>query len=386
MAENRWQAFGHLGAEAADVFTALTSIVSGPMTSVGRRRIELGSPAQLVLGYSNKGRPLVYAAPGAAVDWSSLVAQVEEALSTTPVWVTTALTGRFRSMGALRLERMQVRPVRDLKVAEPISPGLPMLNALLVDVEFDCPAGAFLGAQRTQAILKEAANLLTAAMWPPVWLPVGRQDWAIVWPPTVPVPQNVRAQPGFLFDAEEQASVAGPPTIQGLDKMKLIEHSRFVRGPVDLLSTGAQYAIDTLPRLYERLTTLPSDSRLKANRALAWMADGVRANDASVRIACTVAGVEALLPDVPTKACSECGQPRYSLSKRVKDFMDEFVGPALREEFRDGIYAIRSSLVHGLKHYDVDEMPFSPFAEKHIDELKVTGAANAAVLNWLLAQ
>lgn len=384
MAENMWAMFSSLGADPDDVFVALR-IACGTSESMSGRMAVLGSPAELEVGYSRKGKPIVRAAQDASPDWTSLVVRSRESLASELRWATTVVSGRFRTMGALATPTLQLRPVDELHAAEPAHARLPSLNALLVDVAYEHPADPFLQGKRRVAQLSEAANLLSVATWPPVWQPKGREDWTVLEPPTVPTIQNARTRPGFWVAAAE-AEALSPPAVTAYPELELIPHERFVAGPYDLLSTGVQYAVETLPILHQKLVSMQPHQRRKANRALAWMADGARANAPGVKIACAVAGLEALLSELPSERCELCKQERYHLTKRIEDFLDEFAGTAMRKEFRDEIYAFRSGLVHGLKHYAVDEPFLGIFGEGDIDALKATGAAHAAAINWLLNQ
>lgn len=382
---NNWDLFSHLHEDPDETLTALSHLIPGPISG-SARKVTLGAPAQLQIGYNSKGKPLVTLAPGARVDLDALVVEVERALDSEPRWVTTALAGRFRTTGALNAPTLQLRPVLDLNAPELTQAGSSNLNAILLDVVYDHPNDGLLQARRRSSRLVETANLLAVGMWPPVWLPRGPLDWVTIRPPVVPRVQNVQAQPGFWFDEGPVTDLSKPPLLEGCEPMELVPHERFVEGPVDLLATGVQYSIETLPQLHQKLLSLPASEKRKANRAFAWLAYAARTQDPSVKITCNVAGIEALLSDVPDNVCPECGQQRFSLTRRVKKFLDEYAGVALRKRFRDGIYSIRSGLVHGSHHYQVDEPAFSLFAEAHLDELKVTAASRAAALNWLAAQ
>ena len=124
---------------------------------------------------------------------------------------------------------------------------------------------------------------------------------------------------------------------------------------------------------------------MKAGRALAWYAAGVRASDPAIKITCFVSALESAIPEVASQPCSECGQPRFRLTARVNEFLDNFSSNELRKEFRDSIYAARNSLADGLHRYDVDHTPFSLLDSSHMDVLKVQTATRASLLNWLLS-
>ncbi len=123
-----------------------------------------------------------------------------------------------------------------------------------------------------------------------------------------------------------------------------IAHDDFVTGGIDRQLTGELYASDALQETFEILRSLPLEERRRANRALAWMAEGTRIGEGtlggspSIKIACYVAAIEAILPDqVPVK-CETCGQETYQITSRVNEFLDEFADSSMRQEYRKQVY------------------------------------------------
>lgn len=389
-ARNEWHRFRECSDDPDEVFATLASIIGGSSTP-DERVARLGSPPQIEVGYSKKRNPFVRAT-GPEPDWPALVDGVIDVLASEECWTTFAMSGYFRDVGVTETKWLQVRPVDDLRAAmsgEPWrdgqvpAPGPPSLNALLVDVVYSKPRNWLIATQRRDQAVAEAANLLTVATWPKVLLPAGPLQWTSIFDPVSVTTRNFRTTPSFYHPDLGDRTLKPVVGTSSLETM--IEHSRFVTGPLDDLREGALHVVDTLAELHSGLRNMPHAERRATNRALAWMADAANARNTSVRIACYVAGLEALLPQSPGSACSTCKQDSYRINSQVKELLDEYAGTAMRKEYLDTVYNLRSRLVHGKWHYKVDAPTFSVTRVKFVDEIKVETAARAAMLNWLLA-
>lgn len=252
---------------------------------------------------------------------------------------------------------------------------------MLVDVRFVTAADYRLQMQRRSAAIADAANLLALASFPRLWMPEKTMDWSPVQVLATTEIVNVKSTRGFhhegLGDRRDQPEVTA-------SDVRTVDHDRFAAGPFDLLATGEVVVPDTLGLLRSRHRSMPSQRRKQASRALAWFGDGMRTRNISVRIACFVAAIESLLPASRPATCSQCGQPTLALTKRVEELLQAYAGEAMLEEYRKAVYHLRSRLVHGTWHYEVDAPMFSVTAVADVDELIVEGAARACLLNWLL--
>lgn len=77
-----------------------------------------------------------------------------------------------------------------------------------------------------------------------------------------------------------------------------------------------------------------------------------------------VTAIETLLPK-DAERCNECGQPKYSITKKFKDFLRIHV-PSIEERFPDeftAIYKTRSSLAHGDVMLMADLRPWNYFGD-----------------------
>jgi len=166
--------------------------------------------------------------------------------------------------------------------------------------------------------------------------------------------------------------------------MALIEHDEFVRGRVDLLQTGQLYASASLGDLHRILRGLPRPLVDQARLSLAWMHDATTATSTSLQVIASMAAVEALLPQQPVTHCTECGQARFSATRRVRNLLDSYADKALRDSFRAEIYPLRSRLAHGSHHHSGAALDLVPKEDDHMSAYKARAAATASILNWLI--
>ncbi|MGL5823476.1 MAG: hypothetical protein ACRCYU_01230 [Nocardioides sp.] len=282
--------------------------------------------------------------------------------------------------------QLQIRPI---ETTDPDQFNSPSLNVFLVDVEYEktnCPVVAMNRASKAKS---EAANLLTAAMWPPVWLPHGTHEWTMITSPGNPEITNAVLPRGYWHPGlgEQEAR----PETMNHSKGKTIPHNEFVTGRVNLLEDGHQYATDALNDIHGKLRSLPVKQRRRANRALAWMADGTRVAEGdpgrspSIKTVCHVTGIEAMLPPDPPDRCQSCNQDKYNLTQRVKSFLDQYAGTATSAIYRNKIYQKRSNLVHGARHHTVDRSEPPDPLDDWWSAIIAAGTASAAALNWIRA-
>jgi hypothetical protein len=103
-----------------------------------------------------------------------------------------------------------------------------------------------------------------------------------------------------------------------------------------------------------------------------------------------VSAVEALI-EKKSDVCGECGQPRYRVTKKFRDFLEEYV-PNVRKEFPeelDLIYGVRSDLAHGGRLLLADLEYWNFFGgwreqQEHAVQRNTHEIVASALRNWIL--
>lgn len=145
-----------------------------------------------------------------------------------------------------------------------------------------------------------------------------------------------------------------------------------------------EFRVPELNVLYAKYIALSHVDRMRFLRscaALAAASDPVLG--ASQRVVALVSAIEPLFDKA--ERCDTCGGVT-GLTRRFRQFLNEYVQPssAVRELY-EGVYAVRSKLVHGGWNFVVDEPLFG--LQPQGDMLLVAWAtAKRGVVNWLLAQ
>lgn len=390
--KNIWKAFGAAGLDPKEVFLALRSLAGGTSKPQGPRRVTVGTPPLYTVWFSNNGNPVVTSAKQLKQDEvNGLVAKCRRLLGGNRTWHTLPMVGRFRTEpGAFVDEMLQIRTLKDLNTGQFSSfppgssteiPGQPSLTAVLVDVAYEGATDPFVNAGRLIRARREAANLVTLLTWPALELAEKSEEaWTLVWDANTATVRNARLLPGF--HAEEEPDAGSPPATTGT-AFAMVEHKRFAGGPLDLPS-GGLYLCASAATLVANYRSLPPAIRRRADVALTWFAAAQRAEDVATAITSYVTAIEALLPKPEAASCKECGLPSLKISKRFEGFLDSFAGEAMRKEFRNEIYSVRSKLSHGAGLHVVDEHPFDVQQSGDLDHLKASATVRAALLNWLL--
>lgn len=137
---------------------------------------------------------------------------------------------------------------------------------------------------------------------------------------------------------------------------------------------------------------LPPDKFEKFRIASTWLAmvGEIAQASSSAGYVAIVASLESLL-DKASETCETCGQPKFSVTKRIKEFLKKYV-PGLDQHPKelDRIYRTRSDLAHGLNLLLGDlETPYLSNKQSQSEfmlQISTAQIARVAVLNWLLEE
>lgn len=141
--------------------------------------------------------------------------------------------------------------------------------------------------------------------------------------------------------------------------------------------------------LLDTVFDLAPEQRNRFELACAWLSVVRELGDVSrsASFIAIVAGLEALL-EKGSEPCPSCGQPKFSVARRIREFLHEFV-PAVTQDRKqvDRIYRTRSDLAHGLNllSFDLGRLGLSDpstAAEMNL-QYNAYQSARTAMLNWL---
>lgn len=147
---------------------------------------------------------------------------------------------------------------------------------------------------------------------------------------------------------------------------------------------------DNIESLLSKILNLPAEQRKRFDLACTWlaMARDISPASSSAAYISMVAAIEALL-DKKSETCHECGQPKFSVTKKLKEFLQRFV-PGIEAQELNRIYRVRSDLAHGLDLLlrDLGQLGMtSPGAASEMTlQYTTLQVAKIAVLNWLQSQ
>src|SRR5262249_36517836 len=121
---------------------------------------------------------------------------------------------------------------------------------------------------------------------------------------------------------------------------------------------------DTLEASLDRIGALDEGERRQFAIALAWIEHSSHFGRTSTTAIYPALGIalEALLAVSEPMPCDACGQPRYAVTLRFREFLEAHV-PGLEQhrEVREALYKTRSQVVHGQHLFRMDLEPWHVF-------------------------
>lgn len=197
-------------------------------------------------------------------------------------------------------------------------------------------------------------------------------------------------QEGYGYDGftPELPDFSDPPGFKSIRRYPSDEYysERFMTADYELALP------DIIDEYLEKVFCLGAEDARKFAIASTWIAQvpALWMESSSAAFVAVASAVEALL-EKKSETCTECGQPKFGVSKKFRAFLEEYV-PNVRTKYPQElkqIYRIRSDLAHGadllladLECWNFYEEPRQAWQDAVQRNTHNIGAT--AVLNWLL--
>lgn len=395
-----WPYLNHLG-DPQEVFVALRGFVGGAGSGTFERPRFGPWPDErgimLEPRVSNVGTPIIAASaslPPKRIN--ELVAACSDALGSRPGWQTISMEVMARPTGAFAHADLQVRPVPDVDayVLGEVHPPFwnqeldhqPMARPILVDFKFDVPKSPFVKTMRLLRAAADAEGMASLGLWPsPSSLRRSRKmGFCLVWDHADQKLKSARLFRGFHHPDTEGEPKERPPELPLGAPMPLVEHDRFVGGPLDLEPPGILWASDRFAEMLETRGKLSPSLSRKFSRSLHWFVAGQDCDSSTMRVVSFASAIEALLPDSKAQVCGSCGQRKFSISRTFNDFVRKYAGTADSKQFLPLVYQARSNVVHGGLVHEIDEPMFTLHATSWRDSLIAWSVTRRTLINWLM--
>jgi len=97
-----------------------------------------------------------------------------------------------------------------------------------------------------------------------------------------------------------------------------------------------------------------------------------------------ISAIENLIPTIKAQVCEKCGQPKYSVVSRFKEFFNRYTGGG-NNKWANELYKARSSISHRGGLLLVDKMPWNPYFDEKIEREQLLIAVRIVLINWLIS-
>jgi hypothetical protein len=93
--------------------------------------------------------------------------------------------------------------------------------------------------------------------------------------------------------------------------------------------------------------------------------------------------------DVASEKCEKCGQLKYSVSKKFREFLLKYIGDSAQNKKKfNSYYSLRSKIVHGGQQLKTEmlysNIPREERLVEHLTRLEILQMGKLAIINWLL--
>ena len=146
----------------------------------------------------------------------------------------------------------------------------------------------------------------------------------------------------------------------------------------------AYFALDTTTKFYIYTAALYTVCavELKGNRKTLSLVSSFLAMETMVNIE-----YNDMKPDI----CQTCGQPKYSIAKKFREYLLKYIGAsdANKKKFNE-YYTLRSKIMHTGQHLKTEllwtELPKVKKQEEYIKTVEILQIGKLAITNWLLTR
>lgn len=151
---------------------------------------------------------------------------------------------------------------------------------------------------------------------------------------------------------------------------------------------------DSIDEYLDKVFALNADDSRRFSIASTWFSQlsNLWMESNSSAFVALVSAIEALI-DKTSEVCETCHQPKFSITKRFKDFLEEYV-PDVKRRFPKEVrtlYRVRSNLAHGVDLLSADIESWNLFSDarqrrEYVMQQNAHEIASTALVNWLLSR
>lgn len=251
----------------------------------------------------------------------------------------------------------------------------------------------------TQNYQRQIRNLLTAITNYSFYFPPAEFHWFIEIPngELTEEVNNQKSKGGmtsFWFPEMHKENVITKFTETGLPKIEFVKHPDcFMQ--IDIEDKEEVRFPEHTDAAIHNFFALDDEARETVNSATSLICNGVelRTKMKSISFISFVSSIETMVnyefKDIPVENCKECGQPRYRVVKKFKDFLAKYASnDASAKKEVEKIYGLRSTIAHtGLLLLGDNKIDWSD-DEKQNEQwqthLRAMQISRVSLTNWLL--
>lgn len=185
-------------------------------------------------------------------------------------------------------------------------------------------------------------------------------------------------------------------TLKGINQVE--EYSYYTYYPnLDFYKDKAITFPSSIDRLFDSYYALDSTKSSLIDSAISYTISAVELYDSKKTLSflASFSAIETMVnveyKDIDNERCPTCGQLRYSVAKKFRDYLLKYIGNTENNKKKFNLYySLRSKMVHTGQQLQTDKsfanVPKKEHGEEILHRTEVLQISRLAIINWLLTK
>lgn len=152
----------------------------------------------------------------------------------------------------------------------------------------------------------------------------------------------------------------------------------------------------TIDKIFDAYFSLDSEKTEIVDSAISYTVSAIELKDSkkTLSLLSSFTSVETMVnleyKDVAVENCDKCGQPKYSVAKKFREYLLKYIGHSVNNKKKfNSYYTLRSKIVHTGRQLKSEKLfadvPAADTDKELITRIEILQIGKLAICNWLMA-